>query len=99
MTSAFFSLWLYFFFMSFTTSSWMRKSLSARAQSLYSLAKALEAKRRDIALSISVQTGASVEEAEEEVELSINRLNDWAAYCDKIHGGSLVGIFFRIIYY
>ncbi|XP_068194032.1 aldehyde dehydrogenase family 16 member A1 [Antennarius striatus] len=68
---------------------WMKKGLSARGQSLYSLAKGLEAKRQDIALSISAQTGVSLEEAEEEVELSINRLSDWAAYCDKIQGGSV----------
>ncbi|XP_070704661.1 aldehyde dehydrogenase family 16 member A1 [Pempheris klunzingeri] len=64
---------------------WMKKSPSVRAQSLYSLAKGLEAKRRDIASSISNQ----MDEAEKEVELSIARLSDWAAYCDKIQGGAL----------
>uniref|UniRef100_A0A674MJC8 Aldehyde dehydrogenase 16 family, member A1 n=1 Tax=Takifugu rubripes TaxID=31033 RepID=A0A674MJC8_TAKRU len=68
---------------------WMKKSPSARAQSLNSLAKGLEAKRRDVATSISTQTGVSMDEAEKEVELSIIRLSDWAAYCDKIKGGSL----------
>lgn len=68
---------------------WMKKSPSARAQSLYSLAKGLEAKRRDIAASINVQTGVSMDEAEKEVELSIARLSDWAAYCDKVRGGAL----------
>lgn len=68
----------------------MKKSPTARAQSLYSLAKDLEAKKRDIAASISSQTGVSMEEAEKETELSIARLTDWAAYCDKIKGGSLV---------
>ncbi|TMS15536.1 Aldehyde dehydrogenase family 16 member A1 [Larimichthys crocea] len=68
---------------------WMKKSPSARAQSLYSLAKGLEAKRRDLAVSISVQTGLSMDEAEKEVELSIARLSDWAAYCDKVLGGAL----------
>ncbi|XP_068606185.1 aldehyde dehydrogenase family 16 member A1 [Brachionichthys hirsutus] len=68
---------------------WIRKGLSVRVHSLYSLAGGLEAKRRDIALSISAQTGVSKEEADEEMELSINRLRDWAAYCDKIQGGSL----------
>lgn len=71
----------------------MKKSPSARAQSLLSLAKVLEAKRQDIAASIQVQTGGSVDEAEKEMELSISRLNDWSAYCDKIQGGSLVIIF------
>lgn len=68
---------------------WMKKSPSARAQSLYSLAKGLEAKKRDIATSVNVQTGLSVDEAEKEVELSITRLSDWAAYCDKVQGGAL----------
>ncbi|KAF1380003.1 hypothetical protein PFLUV_G00181940 [Perca fluviatilis] len=67
---------------------WMKKSPSARAQSLYSLTKALEAKRRDIAASVSVQTGLSMDEADTEVELSIARLSDWAAYCDKNQGGT-----------
>ncbi|KAM9346112.1 aldehyde dehydrogenase family 16 member A1 [Symphorus nematophorus] len=68
---------------------WMKKSPSARAQSLYSLAKGLEAKKKDIAASISVQTGVSMDVAEKETELSINRLSDWAAYCDKVQGGAL----------
>lgn len=79
----------------------MKKSPSARAHSLNSLAKGLEAKRRDIAVSISTQTGISLDEAEKEVELSIIRLSDWAAYCDKITGGSLVSdfqLFFRNIF-
>lgn len=72
----------------------MKKSPSARAQSLYSLTKGLEAKRRDIAASVSVQTGLSMDEADTEVELSIARLSDWAAYCDKNQGGTPVGLFF-----
>lgn len=71
----------------------MKKSPSARAQSLYSLAKGLEAKKRDLAASINVQTGLSLEDADREVELSIARLSDLAAYCDKIQGGTLVSVF------
>ncbi|XP_075996571.1 aldehyde dehydrogenase family 16 member A1 [Genypterus blacodes] len=67
---------------------WVKRSPSARAQSLYSLSKALEARRRDLAVSINAQTGLSLEEADEEVELSIARLSDWAARCDKVQGGS-----------
>lgn len=81
---------LNFYFLSEFWSSWMKKSPSARAQSLNSLAKGLEAKRRDIAASVSTQTGVSLDEAEKEVELSIIRLSDWAAYCDKLQGRSLV---------
>lgn len=68
----------------------MKKSPSARAQSLYSLAKGLESKKKDVSASVSTQRGVSVEEADKEVELSVARLNVWAAYCDKVQGGSLV---------
>lgn len=68
---------------------WMKKSLSARAQSLYTLAKVLEAKKKDFAVCLTTQVGASAESADNEVELSIARLNDWAALCDKVHGGTL----------
>ncbi|CAN9505151.1 unnamed protein product [Ophioblennius macclurei] len=67
---------------------WMKKPPSARAQSLLSLAKAFEAKRRDLVSAVSIQTGASTQDAMEEVELSLARLNVWAAYCDKVQGGS-----------
>lgn len=77
----------------------MRKSPSARAQSLYSLAKGLEAKRRDIVASITAQTDVSVEEAEKEVELGVTRLSDWAAYCDQILGGSLVSVFCFFVFF
>ena len=72
----------------------MKKSASARAQSLFSLAKGLEAKRRDLSVSINTQTGLSLDKADEEVELSIARLNDWAAYCDKLQGGTPVRLLF-----
>ncbi|KAM4717540.1 aldehyde dehydrogenase family 16 member A1 [Anableps anableps] len=68
---------------------WMKKSPSARAQSLYSLAKGLESKKKDISASVSTQLGVSVDEADKEVELSVAQLNVWAAYCDKVQGGSL----------
>ncbi len=68
----------------------MKKSPSARAQSLYSLAKGLAAKRRDIGASFIIRPDVLMEEVEAELELSIDRLNDWAAYCDKVQGGSLV---------
>ncbi|KAF3699641.1 Aldehyde dehydrogenase family 16 member A1 [Channa argus] len=69
--------------------AWIKKSLSARAQSLNSLAKGLEANSQDIAASVCVQTGLSMDKAEKELELSIARLSDWAAYCDKIQGATL----------
>lgn len=68
---------------------WMKKSLSVRAQSLYTLAKGLEAKKKDFVVSLTTQTDTSVERADNEVELSVTRLNEWAALCDKMHGGTL----------
>lgn len=72
----------------------MKKTPSARAQSLYSLAKGLESKMQDMAVSISSQTGVSMDVATKEVDLSVGRLSDWAAYCDKIKGGNLVSLCF-----
>lgn len=74
----------------------MKKTPSTRAQSLYSLAKGLEAKMRDVAASISSQTGVSMDEATKETVLSVGRLSDWAAYCDKIKGGNLVSFSFAV---
>lgn len=68
---------------------WIKKSPSARAQSLYTLAKVLEAKKKDFVLCLTRQTGVSSDTADSEVELSVARLNDWAALCDKVHGGTL----------
>lgn len=68
---------------------WMKKSPSARAQSLYALAKGLESRRKDVSASVGTQLGVSLDEADREVELSVARLNVWAAYCDKVQGGSL----------
>uniref|UniRef100_A0A672KGJ8 Aldehyde dehydrogenase 16 family, member A1 n=1 Tax=Sinocyclocheilus grahami TaxID=75366 RepID=A0A672KGJ8_SINGR len=67
---------------------WMKKSPTARSQSLYSLADSLDNRRQDLAVSIQTQTGISLEEAEKEVELSVSRLTDWAARCDKEQGGT-----------
>ncbi|ROI15136.1 Aldehyde dehydrogenase family 16 member A1 [Anabarilius grahami] len=67
---------------------WIKKSPATRSQSLYSLAASLDKRRRDMAVSIQTQTGISFEEAEKEVELSISRLSDWAARCDKEQGGT-----------
>ncbi|XP_012673555.1 aldehyde dehydrogenase family 16 member A1 [Clupea harengus] len=63
--------------------SWMKKSPSARAQSLYSLAGLLVQKRQPLVTSIQTQTGLTLEEANQEVDLSISRLYEWAARCDK----------------
>ncbi|XP_061080748.1 aldehyde dehydrogenase family 16 member A1 [Conger conger] len=66
---------------------WRRRSAVSRSQSLYTLAEGLELRRRDMAVSLQAQTCILLEEAEMEVELSISRLCDWAAHCDKEVGG------------
>ncbi|KAM9780281.1 aldehyde dehydrogenase family 16 member A1 [Neosynchiropus ocellatus] len=68
---------------------WMKKSPSSRAQALLSLARGLEANRTAVASAISTQTGLSAGHADLEVEFSVARLSEWAAYCDKIQGSSL----------
>lgn len=65
---------------------WMKKSPAARALALYSLADNLDKRSHDMAASVHNQTGLSMEEAAQEVELSISRLSDWAARCDKQNG-------------
>ncbi|XP_063046894.1 aldehyde dehydrogenase family 16 member A1 [Engraulis encrasicolus] len=62
---------------------WMKKSPSARAQSLYTLAGLVAGKKQPLAAAIHTQTGASLDEANQEVDLGISRLYEWAARCDK----------------
>ncbi|TSQ24031.1 Aldehyde dehydrogenase family 16 member A1 [Bagarius yarrelli] len=64
-------------------SGWMKKSPAVRALALFTLADALEKTKQDMTASIHKQMGVSMEEAAQEVELSISRLFDWAARCDK----------------
>lgn len=81
-----------------STSSWMKKSPTARAQSLYSLAKSLESRKKELAATLSIANALSPDAAEKEVDLSSARLSDWAAYCDKIQGGTLVRGFIQNMY-
>lgn len=70
----------------------MKRSPAARALTLYSLADNLEKKRQEMAASVHRQTGLSIEEAAQEVELSISRLFTWAAWCDKQNGNMPVRV-------
>ncbi|KAF7690012.1 hypothetical protein HF521_011816 [Silurus meridionalis] len=65
---------------------WMKKSPASRALALYSLSDCLDKRKQNMAASVHRQTGVSIEEAVQEVELSISRLSDWAALCDKQNG-------------
>nr|XP_023654391.1 aldehyde dehydrogenase family 16 member A1 [Paramormyrops kingsleyae] len=66
---------------------WMKKGPASRSQSLYRLSECLNSKRQDMTKSLSTQTGLPLEDAEKEVDLSVSRLCDCAALCDKERGG------------
>ena len=51
------------------------------------MAENLELRREEFATKISNLTGKSIEEARKEVDLSVQRLFHWGAYCDKYGGG------------
>ncbi len=74
-------------------SRWGKRAAHNRAQIIYYLAENLEIRRNEFAERLSVLTGVSVEEGEREVELSIQRLFHWAAYCDKYGGSVQVGLY------
>lgn len=67
---------------------WGKRAAHNRAQIVYYMAENLEIRREEIAKRISEMTGKSDEESQREVDLSINRLFHWGAYCDKF-GGSV----------
>jgi aldehyde dehydrogenase (NAD+) len=52
------------------------------------MAENLEIRKQEFAGRIQEMTGKSLEEALREVDVSINRLFHWGAYCDK-YGGSV----------
>lgn len=58
---------------------------------MYYMAENLEIRREELANRISEMTGCSVEDGLKEVDLSINRLFHWGAYCDKFGGSVQVG--------
>ncbi len=66
--------------------SWERASEHNRAQILYYVAENLDARAEEFAARIVEMTGADPEAADREVELSVERLFDWAAWADKFDG-------------
>lgn len=54
---------------------------------MYYMAENLEIRRDEIAGRIQLMTGRKLEECVTEVDLSIQRLFHWGAYCDKYGGG------------
>jgi aldehyde dehydrogenase (NAD+) len=67
-------------------SGWASKSGHARAQILYYIAENLSARSDEFVRRIRAQTGKKDKDAAREVELSIERLFTYAAYCDKFGG-------------
>ena len=52
------------------------------------MAENLQIRHEEIAARISKMTGRTIEESRREVDLSIERLFHWGAYCDK-YGGTV----------
>ena len=67
---------------------WGKRAAHNRAQIVYYIAENLEVRRQEFAGRIQDMTGKSLEDSLREVDLSINRLFHWGAYCDK-YGGSV----------
>ncbi|XP_043915174.1 aldehyde dehydrogenase family 16 member A1 [Protopterus annectens] len=67
---------------------WGKRAAHNRAQIVYYMAENLELRREEMAHRLSDLSGVSVIEALEEVDMSINRLFYWGAYCDK-YGGTV----------
>ena len=55
---------------------------------MYYLAENLELRKDEFATNIIKLTGGSLDEGKEEVDLAIDSLFHWAAYCDK-YGGTV----------
>ena len=71
-----------------TICRWGKRAAHNRAQIVYYLAENLDIRKEELANRIADMTGKSIEEGRKEVDLSINRLFHWGAYCDK-YGGNV----------
>ncbi|KAK3608447.1 hypothetical protein CHS0354_035451 [Potamilus streckersoni] len=67
---------------------WGKRAAHNRAQIVYYLAENLEIRREEIADRICKMSGKSREDGLREVDISIQRLFHWGAYCDK-YGGTV----------
>jgi len=67
---------------------WGKRAAHNRAQIVYYMAENIEIRREELANRISEMTGKSSADSLREVDLSINRLFHWGAYCDK-YGGAV----------
>ncbi|XP_041351976.1 aldehyde dehydrogenase family 16 member A1-like [Gigantopelta aegis] len=67
---------------------WGKRAAHNRAQIVYYMAENLEVRREEIGERISNMTGKSLDDSRAEVDLAIQRLFYWGAYCDK-YGGTV----------
>ena len=68
--------------------SWAKSTAHLRAQILYYIAENLSVRREEFAQRITEMTGAAMESAKAEVDLSIDRLFMYAAWADKYDGAA-----------
>ena len=68
--------------------SWAKSTAHLRAQILYYIAENLSVRREEFAERITEMTGAAMESAKAEVDLSIDRLFMYAAWADKYDGAA-----------
>jgi len=71
--------------------SWGKRAAHNRAQIVYYMAENLELRRDEVANRICQMTGKKLQDCRTEVDLSIQRLFHWGAYCDKYGGTVQVG--------
>ena len=67
---------------------WAKSTAHLRAQILYYIAENLSVRREEFAERITEMTGAAMESAKAEVDLSIDRLFMYAAWADKYDGAA-----------
>jgi aldehyde dehydrogenase (NAD+) len=67
-------------------SSWFESAAHLRAQILYFWGENLSVEKERFAAGIAAQTGCSIETARDEVQRSISRIFEFAAYADKFGG-------------
>ena len=68
--------------------SWSKRTGHNKAQIVYYIAENLELRRQEFIECLCKSTSCSNDEAEKEVDISLQRLFYWAAYADK-YGGNI----------
>lgn len=74
------------------TLRWSKRAGHNRAQILYYIAENMELQKDSLAECLETMTGQPKGQGHKEVELALERLFFWAAYCDKYGGSVQVGM-------